>query len=182
MNPTRSLLYTVNYLQHLVTQYSFELSHWQPRSEQWQSHQPLQSHELLLPHFFSGWMSPAYVHTTALFWCCLQKQEFTLKGRHQFYCWQRSRFTNNIPTPSPFFFFLSSFSNQKMIRWSGRKSAQNLHLCSHTWGESKHCAKQKTAEVRKLEQVKQSMPAKAIQLKHYFAANCGQKESYSKEL
>lgn len=119
MNPTRSLLYTVNYLQHLVTQYSFELSHWQPRSEQWQSHQPLQSHELLLPHFFSGWMSPAYVHTTALFWCCLQKQEFTLKGRHQFYCWQRSRFTNNIPTPSPFFFFfilLFKPENDQMIR------------------------------------------------------------------
>lgn len=41
MNPTRSLLYTVNYLQHLLTQYSFGISRWWQRSKQWQSHRPL---------------------------------------------------------------------------------------------------------------------------------------------
>lgn len=44
INPTRHLLYTVNHLRHLVTQFSSEVSHWQQRSEQWRSHQP-QHHE-----------------------------------------------------------------------------------------------------------------------------------------
>lgn len=38
-------------------------------------------------------------------------------------------------------------------------------------GEGKHYPKQKAAKERKLEQIKQSMPAQVIQLKHCSAAN-----------
>lgn len=81
---------------------------------------------------------------------------------------------------SIFFFFWFSFLVWKP-GWSGRKSAQNQHLRSHTWGESKHYAKQKTAEEKKLEQVKQSTPARATQTKHCFAAKRSQGEKYSKK-
>ena len=73
MNPTRSLSYTVHYLWHLVTKYSFEVSHWQQRSEQWQSHWPLQYVRCFCPTSSVDGMSPASAHTTALFWCCLER-------------------------------------------------------------------------------------------------------------
>lgn len=106
------------------------------------------TNQLLLPCFFSGWgefclrssKSPALTVST--------ERVIHFKTLIQFY---QQNFSH----------FFSLFSSL-VIKQGGlsRKSAQKQHLWSHSWGESKDCAKQGTARERKSEQVQQGLPAR----------------------
>lgn len=169
VNPTRSLLYTVNYLWHLLTQYSFEISRWWQRSKQWRSHRPLHT-----------WAASALLQWTGRVLPVLTQQpcsDVVYRGRNSL---QKHDIALARVFPPPVFYFWFSSLVWK-LGGSGRK------MCPKSASVQSHLGRKQAiqqAENSRGEEVRASEAEDAspgIQLKHCFAASRSQKENYSKK-
>lgn len=123
VNPTRSLLYTVNYLWHLLTQYSFEISRWWQRSKQWRSHRPLHT-----------WAASALLQWTGRVLPVLTQQpcsDVVYRGRNSL---QKHDIALARVFPPPCFLFLVFFSGLKTRRVR-QKNVPKISICAVTLGE-----------------------------------------------